>query len=200
LRAELTGLMQESALLTGLGLAETVQAGGNSSAAAPAAVFAAVEENTEALATTLEPDDTATADEFAELWAGHIEDFEAYATALVEDDAQGIQDAEDALVQFRDDVGELLADRYPAFTKEQVAEELVDHTDSMLAYIDASVREAGDIADDVEETNQLEDQPSEAPQLLREAALASRLAARTLARGVTAPDTGEQSTTTTTAA
>jgi hypothetical protein len=187
-RAELTGLLQESALLTGIGLAEAVQAGGDTSAPTPAAIFNAVADNTQAIADTLEPDDTATSSQFADLWTSHIQDFEDYATALVNDDAQGIQDAEDALVQFRDDVGELLADKYPAFTKEQVAEELVDHTDSMLAYIDASVREAGDIADDVEETNQVEDRPSEAPGLLRDAALAARLAARTLARGVTAPE------------
>lgn len=191
LRAELTGLLQESALLTGLGLSETIQAGGDASAPGPAGVLDAVEDNTDALASTVLPDDVGAAASFAGLWNDHIDAFEQYTTALVEDDAAGIQAAEDALVQFRDDIGELLAEAYPAFTKEQVAEELVDHTDSILAFVDASVREAGDLADDVEETNQMEDAPSEAPGLLREAATAARLAARTLTRGMTAPTASE---------
>ncbi len=186
LRAELTALIQESVLLTGLGLAETVQAGGDASAPGPAGVLDAVADNSQELGDALEPDDEDAADEFAGLWDDHIAAFEAYTTALVDDDAEGLESSQDALVTFRDDLGELLAERYPAFTQEQVAEELVDHTDSLLAYVDASVREAGDLADDVEETNQLDDAPSEAPGLLREASLAGRLAARTLARGVTA--------------
>jgi hypothetical protein len=186
LRAELTGLFQESALLTGLALAETVQAGGDSGAPGPAGVLEAVAENTEALADAIEPDDSGAAQELAELWTGHIEDFEAYAAALVGDDAAGIQSSQQALVAFRDDVGDLLAERY-AFTREQVAEELVVHTDSILAYTDALVREAGDLAEGVEETSEVSDTPSEAPALLREAALAMRQVARTMTGGLTAP-------------
>jgi hypothetical protein len=181
LRADLTSLLQESALLTGLGLAETVQAGGNAAAPGPAGVFAAVDENTQALAETIEPDTAAAAAEFATVWAGHIEDFAQYATALVNDDAEGIQAAQDALVVFRDDIGELLANRYPGFTKEQVAEELVDHTDSILAFADALVAERTDptFADT--------DGVPESPSLLRTAALNMRLAARSLTGGLTAP-------------
>lgn len=187
LRADLTALLQESALLTGLGLAETVQADGDSSAPGPAGVLEAVEENTDALAELLDLGDESATEEFADLWNGHVDAFERYATALVENDAQGIQTSQDALEQFRDDVGRLLAEAHPGFTQEQVAEELVDHTDTLLAFVDASVREEGDLADEVEETGQLEDAPSEAPGLLREAARVARLAARTLSGGLTAP-------------
>ena len=171
LRAELTGLLQESALLTGLALAETVAADGNSDAPGPAGVLAAVEENTRALADAMEPDDEAAADEFADLWAGHIDTFEAYATALVADDAAGLTAARESLIAFRDDLGALLAERYPAFTQQQVAEELVGHTDSILSFVDALVTE------DV----------NEAPARLREAAEVMRLTARTLTGGLLAP-------------
>jgi hypothetical protein len=185
LRADLTGELQESALLTGLGLNAIVRADGDAAGASD--IRAVIDENTDDLAATMEPEDEATAAEFAQLWSGHIDAFEQYATALVGDDAQGIQDSQDALVQFRDDVGELLAADYPGFTQEQVAEELVDHTDSMLAYADALVREAGDLAEGVEETGSVADTPSEAPALLRAAALNMRLAARSLTGGLTAP-------------
>jgi hypothetical protein len=185
LRSDLASLIQESALLTGLGLAETVQAGGDAAAPGPAGVLEAVAQNTEDLADVVLPDDGAGAAEFARLWDGHVDAFERYASALVGEDAEGIQTAQDDLVAFRDEIGALLADRYPGLTEEAVAEELVDHTDSILAFVDASVREAGELADAVEESSQVEDAPSEAPQLLREAALAARLVARTLARGLT---------------
>jgi hypothetical protein len=184
LRAELTGLLQESALLTGLALAETVQAG-DSAAAGPAGVLEAVDENTAALAEVMEPDSSAAAEDFAAFWTSHIESFEAYITALIEDDAEGIQTSQADLVTFRDDVGELLAERYPAFTKEQVAEELVDHTDSILAYADALVLESGGLVPGQEPPS--EGQAIESPGLLREAAAAMRLAARTLVGGLTAP-------------
>ena len=187
LRSELTALMQESVMLTSIGLAETIHEGGDATAPSPAGVFEAVTENTDELADTIEPDDSVAAAEFARLWDGHIDDFIQYTTALVGDDAAGIEDAQESLVQFRDDLGEVLAETYPSFTKEQVAEELVDHTDSVLAFVDASVREAGDLADEVEETSEVEDAPAEAPGLLREAAGAARLAARTLTGGLTAP-------------
>jgi len=197
LRSDLTSLMQESALLTALDLQEIVDAGG---ARSDSGTRAAVDENTQELAETIEPDSAASADEFVELWSGHVDDFESYAIALVQDDAQGIEDAQASLVTFRDDIGEVLADSYPGFTKEQVAEQLVDHTDSMLAYADALVREAGDLAEGVEETSQVTDTPSEAPELLREAALNMRLAARTLTAGITAPEAGEEEAATTTTA
>ncbi len=217
LRADLTGLMQESALLTGLALTETVQAGGDANAPGPTDVFAAVDENTAALADLIFPDDVNAANAFTRIWGDHIESFEDYTVAKLGDDAEGIQDAEAALVRFRDDIGALLADRYPALTMEAVAEELVGHTDSMLAYADAVVAEEpvsgstvpaasggpttttvpappggpttttvppegeGPTADEAEPTD------PEAPGLLREAALAMRLAARTFAGGLTAP-------------
>jgi hypothetical protein len=183
LRADLTGLMQESVLLTGMGLAELVTGGDSSPASA--GYFESVAANTQDLAAAVEPDDEAAAAEFAELWDGHIQDFQDYAVALAGDDAQGIEDAQDALVQFRDDLGAVLEEDYPGVTQEMVAEELVDHTDSMLAYADALVREAGDLAEGVEETSEVQDVPSDAPALLREAALSARLAARTLTRGLT---------------
>ena len=193
LRSELTGELQESTLLTGLGLSAIVRASGDVTASPDASeIRAVIDQNTDELAATMEPDDEASAAEFAQLWSGHIDAFEQYTTALVNDDAQGIQDAQDALVQFRDDVGELLAENYPAFTKEQVAEELVDHTDSVLAYADALVREAGDLAEGVDETESVTDTPSEAPSLLRTAALNARLAARSLTGGLTAPASSDE--------
>jgi len=175
LRAELTGLMQESALLTGLALAEVVEADGDAGAPGPAGVLAAVDENTVALSETVVPDDDVAQAAFGEVWSSHIGDFVDYTTALVGDDAAGIDDARAELAGFRDDLGLLLSDLYPALTKEAVAEELVPHTDSILAYADARVAEAAG-AD-----------PVESAQLLREAALAMRLAARTFAAGMTAP-------------
>lgn len=175
LRAELTGLMQESALLTGLALAEVVQADGDASAPGPVGVLAAIDENTVALAETMELSDSAAQDAFAEIWGGHIDDFVDYTTALIGDDAAGIDSAQADLVAFRDELGELLAGEYPALTKEAVAEELVPHTDSILAYADARVAEAAGA------------EPVESAELLREAALAMRLAARTFTAGLTAP-------------
>jgi hypothetical protein len=78
-------------------------------------------------------------------------------------------------VTFRDDLGQVLADAYPAFTKEAVAEELVPHTDSIVAYADAVVAES------------LGAESIESPSLLRAAGLAMRLAARYFAGGLTAP-------------
>jgi hypothetical protein len=184
LRADLSSLLQESAMLTALDLMEIVEAGG---AASGSQTRATIDESTEALAGTILPDSTAAAQEFADLWSGHIDDFEQYTTALVNDDAQGIEDAQDAIVAFRDDIGEVLSEEYEGFTTELVAEELVDHTDTILAYADALVREAGDLAGGVEETSQVTDAPTEAPDLLREAALAARVAGRSLALGITAP-------------
>ncbi len=175
LRAELTGLMQESALLTGLAVSETVEADGDATAPGPAGVLDAVEENTEALSEAMEPEDEPARDAFAEIWRAHIDEFMAYTTALVGDDAAGMASAREELVVFRDDLGELLAQGYPALTKEAVAEEMVPHTDSILAYADARVAEAAGA------------EPIESAQLLREAALAMRLAARTFAAGLTAP-------------
>ena len=176
LRAELTGLMQESALLTGLGLAETVQSDGDSSAPGPAGVLEAVDENTIALAEVMVPDEQGQRDAFGEAWGSHIGDFEDYTTALLGDDAAGIQDALDELVIFRDDIGVILADTYPAFSKEAVAEELVPHTDSIVAYADALVVESLGDAEEIE-----------SPTLLRAAALAMRQAARYFAGGLSAP-------------
>lgn len=175
LRADLTGLMQESALLTGLGLSEIVQADGDSAAAGPVGVFAAVDENTVALAEAFLPEDQAQRDVFDEIWGSHIAAFEDYTTAVLADDAEGIQAADDAIVTFRDDLGVVLADTYPAFTKEAVAEELVPHTDSIVAYADALVAES------------LGADPIESPTLLRAAGLAMRLAARYFTGGLTAP-------------
>ncbi len=175
LRADLTGLLQESALLTGLALAETVAADGDAAAPGPAGALAAVEANTVALSVAMEPDDEPARVAFAEIWRGHIDDFVDYTTAVVGDDAAGIERSSAALEVFRDDLGLLLSDRYPALTKEAVAEELVPHTDSILAYADARVAEAAGA------------EPVESAQLLREAALAMRLAARTFALGLTTP-------------
>jgi hypothetical protein len=199
MRADLTWLMQESALLTGLEQHQIVQAG---NAAGGADTRASLDENAQEIADVIEPDDSGAAADFADLWSGHLDDFEAYTVALLGDDAQGIQDSQAALVQFRDDVGEVLAGSYPGFTQEQVAEELVDHTDSILAYADALVREAGDLAAGVDETSQVTDEPSEAPALLRTAALNMRLAARSLTGGLTAPASteGDEAATTTTEA
>lgn len=167
LRAELTGLMQESALLTSLLVAETVQADGDAGAPGPAGVRTAVDENTADLADAI---DTASSEEFVQLWSGHVDSFVDYTTAILADDAEGIQASQDALVQFRDDVGELLAEDHPGFTKEQVAEELVDHTESILAVADAFATD-----------------PASGPPLVREAAQIMRLAARSLTAGLTAP-------------
>lgn len=175
LRAELTALMQESALLTGLALAEVVEADGDASAPGPTGVLAAVDENTEALADVLEPDDVGGAASIVAAWSNHIEAFVAYTTALVDDDAAGIADARSELAAFRDEFGRLVSGSYPALTEEAVAEELVPHTDSILAYADARVAEAAGA------------EPVESAQLLREAALVMRLAARTFAGGLTAP-------------
>ena len=175
LRAELTGLMQESALLTGLAVTEAVEADGDATAPGPAGVLDAVEENTDALSEAMEPEDEPARDAFAEIWGAHIDEFMAYTTALVDDDAAGLASAREELAVFRDDLGELLAQGYPALTKEAVAEELVPHTDSILAYTDARVAEAAGA------------EPIESAQLLREAALAMRLAARTFTAGLTAP-------------
>ena len=175
LRADLTGLLQESALLTGLALAETVAADGDAAAPGPAGPLAAGEGNTVALSAAMEPDDEPARAEFAEIWRGHIDDFVAYTTAVVGDDAAGIERSSAALEVFRDDLGLMLSDRYPGLTKEAVAEELVPHTDSILAYADARVAEAAG------------EEPVESAQLLREAALAMRLAARTFALGLTTP-------------
>jgi len=175
LRAELTGLMQESALLTGLALAELVEADGDAAAPGPAGVLAAVDENTVALSEVMEPTDEAAQAEFGEVWGSHIGDFVDYTTALVDDDAAGIDAAQAQLEGFRDDLGVLLSNRYPALTKEAVAEEMLPHTESILAYADARVAEAAGA------------EPIESAQLLREAALAMRLAARTFAGGLTAP-------------
>ena len=175
LRAELTGLMQESALLTGLAVTEAVEADGDATAPGPAGVLDAVGENTDALSEAMEPEDEPARAAFAEIWGAHIDEFMAYTTALVDDDAAGLANAREELAVFRDDLGELLAQRYPALTKEAVAEELVPHTDSILAYTDARVAEAGGA------------EPVESAQLLREAALAMRLAARTFTAGLTAP-------------
>ena len=175
LRADLTGLMQESALLTGLGLSELVEAGGNRAAPGPAGVLAAVDENTVALAESFMADDAEGRDAFGQVWGDHITAFEDYTTAVLGDDAAGIRAADDAIVTFRDDLGQVLADAYPAFTKEAVAEELVPHTDSIVAYADAVVAES------------LGAEPIESPSLLRAAGLAMRLAARYFAGGLTAP-------------
>ncbi len=175
LRAELTGLMQESALLTGLALAGIVEADGNAGDPGPAGVLAAVEENTVALAAVMEPDDVGAEASFVAAWSDHIDAFVDYTTARVNDDAAGIDAAQGELVVFRDDLGVLLSSRYPALTKEAVAEELVPHTDSILAYADARVAEASGA------------EPVESARLLREAALAMRLAARTITGGLTAP-------------
>jgi hypothetical protein len=175
LRAELTGLMQESALLTGLAVSETVEADGDATAPGPAGVLDAVEENTVALSEAMEPEEGPARDAFVEIWRAHIDEFMAYTTALVDDDATGMASAREELVVFRDDLGELLAQGYPALTKEAVAEELVPHTDSILAYTDARVAEAAGA------------EPIESAQLLREAALAMRLAARSFTAGLTAP-------------
>ena len=175
LRSELTGLLQESALLTGLALAEIVEADGNAAAPGPAGVLAAVEENTVALAGVMEPDDVGAEASFVVVWSDHIDAFVDYTTALVNDDAAGIDAAQGELVVFRDDLGVLLSSRYPALTKEAVAEELVPHTDSILAYADARVAEASGA------------EPVESARLLREAALTMRLAARTITGGLTAP-------------
>jgi hypothetical protein len=171
LRADLTGLLQESAMLTGLAIAETVQADGVATAPGPAGVRVALDDNTADLAAAIEPEDDAAAGRFAGLWSRHLDAFEEYTTAVIADDAEGIQAARDALVAFRDDVGALLAEGYPGFTQPQVAEELVDHTDSILAVADAYA------ADD----------PSGAPAAVRLAALNMRLAARSLTGGLTAP-------------
>ena len=175
LRADLTGLMQESALLTGLALSEIVQADGDSSAPGPRGVLAAIDENTVALAEAMVPEDEAERDAFGEVWGGHIGDFEDYITAVMADEAAGIQEAEDAIVTFRDDLGVVLSDTYPAFTREAVAEELVPHTDSIIAVADALVAEADGAT------------PIESPDLLRAAALAMRDAARYFAGGLSAP-------------
>ncbi|HEY8058840.1 MAG TPA: hypothetical protein VID94_08810, partial [Acidimicrobiales bacterium] len=134
-----------------------------------------VDENTIALAEAMEPDDDAQRDAFGEAWGGHIGDFEDYTTAVLADDAAGIQEAEDAIVAFRDDLGVILSDSYPAFTREAVAEELVPHTDSIIALADALVAEADGAT------------PIESPDLLRAAALAMRDAARYFTGGLTAP-------------
>jgi hypothetical protein len=176
--------MQESALLTGFDVMELVQSGGQPTGTGTRAT---IDENTEALAETIEPDSSASAQEFADLWSGHIDQVENYTIALINDDAEGIEAAQDAIVTFRDDIGRVLSDSYEGFTREQVAEILVDHTDSLLAYADALVGEAGDLAEGVEETSEVTDTPSEGPELLREAALAARLAARSLTLGITAP-------------
>lgn len=175
LRAELTDLMQESALLTSLALAEVVQSDGDASAPGPVDVLAAVEDNTTALAQAMALSDAADQAAFVEIWNGHIDDFVGYTTALLGDDAAGIETARTGLDTFRDAIGELLSGEYPALTQEAVAEELVPHTDSILAYANARVAEAGGA------------EPVESAALLREAALAMRLAARTFTGGITAP-------------
>jgi len=175
LRADLTGLMQESALLTTLAIAEAVEADGDAAAPGPAGVLAAIEENTDALAALMEPDDVGGEASFVAVWGDHIDAFMGYTTALVDDDAEGIVANEEALVEFRDELGDLVAGSYPALTPEAVAEEMVPHTDSILAYADARVAEAAGA------------EPVESAQLQRDAALAMRLAARTFAGGLTAP-------------
>lgn len=174
-RAELTGLFQESGYLTGLALEEIVLAGGDPAGPDVQGVLGALDINTADLAAVMEPDDAVAAGEFEALWAGHIDDFVDYTVAQFEGDAPGIAAAEDALDQFRDEMGNLLATRYPAFTTAAVAEELVPHVDTMLAYADAVV--AGAEVDGV---------PT-APALLRDAALALRATARTIAAGITVP-------------
>lgn len=173
LRAELTGLIQESALLSGLAMAETVEAGGDPTAPGPTGVRAALDETTDALAQAMEPDDALAATQFGQIWDAQIQAYADYTQAVVADDAAGTAAAEEAIVAFRDDLGELLAERYSGLTKEGVAEELVPLTDALLAYADAL---------DAEATGA---ETIESPAVLREAALAARLAARTLTRGIT---------------
>jgi len=161
LRAELSGLFQESAYLTGLGLAQVGAAGGQG--AAPQGTLAAVGDNTADLAETLQLEGAAASD-FTDLWDGHVQLFVDYLGARLANDAAGAQTAEAELDTFRDQLGEVVAEGHAGLSVEAVAEELVPHVDSMLAYADALA------ADD-----------DTSPTLLREAGLAMTDIGRALA-------------------
>ncbi len=177
LRAELTGLMQESALLTGLALAEIVEADGDAAAPGPAGVLAAVDENTVALSEAMEPTDEAAQAEFGEVWGSHIGDFVDYTTALVDDDAAGIDAAQAPAGGVP---GRSRASCCPTATRPS------PRRPWPRSWCPTPSRSWPTPTPRVAEAAGAE--PIESAQLLREAALAMRLAARTFAGGLTRTD------------
>lgn len=177
LRADLTAQLQESALLTGLLLEEIAANGGNAGAPGPAGVRSALTENNTTLGETLEPGNPEAAAEMADLLDTRIDLFVDYTIARLQGSATGLEEAEDALDELRDQIGARLAEDFPV-SAPAVAEELVPHVESILAFADAVVAESagGEAA-----------QEPESPALLRDAGLATRLTARTLAGLLTAP-------------
>lgn len=167
LRADLTGLLQEHVYLVGLGLAELIQASGDVSGPAVQGTFDSVDDNASDLSLSLE-DDPSAAQELLDLWREHVTYFQDYTIGRFIGDATRIEQARSDLAAWRDDVGRLLAQKYDGLSKEAIAEELVPHVDSVLAYADATA--ISDVT---------------AAGLLRQAAQVMPDVARTLAAAIT---------------
>jgi hypothetical protein len=170
-RSDLTALFQESVYLLGLGLDELAA---TEDAADPEveATFRAVDANAVELAGTLQDDP----DEFLGLWRDHITMIREYEIATQAGDAPGIDQSRESLEAWRDDVGNVLEEDYntlpdgTTLSHEAIAEALVPHVDTILAYADAvAARE------------------HTASELLRAAAAAMPDLARTLAGATAAP-------------
>jgi hypothetical protein len=170
-RSDLTALFQESVYLLGLGLDELAA---TEDAADPEveATFRAVDANAVELAGRLQDDP----DEFLGLWRDHITMIREYEIATQAGDAPGIDQSRESLEAWRDDVGNVLEEDYntlpdgTTLSHEAIAEALVPHVDTILAYADAvAARE------------------HTASELLRAAAAAMPDLARTLAGATAAP-------------
>jgi len=178
LRAELTGLLQESALLSGMYIEEIIENGGNPSAPLPASVRQALADNSTGIGATMEPDDQQAAIEISELLDQRIDLFADYTVGLIDGSIPEVAAAEDGLDALRDEIGLVIARDYPGVSAPAVAEELVPHIETILAFADAAVEESQDPGAAAEPTS---------PDDLREAALAARLTARTIAVLLTTP-------------
>jgi hypothetical protein len=137
-RSDLTALFQESVYLLGLGLDELAV---TEDVADPEvdATFRAVDANAVELAGLLQDDP----DEFLGLWRDHITMIQEYEIATQAGDAPGIDQSRQELEAWRDDVGNVLEEDYntlpdgTTLSHEAIAEALVPHVDTILAYADA---------------------------------------------------------------
>ena len=135
LRASLTAQLQEHVYLAGIAVYTAVAAPDFFEAAA-----ATLDRNSVELSESIGSvygDDAAEA--FLELWRTHIGFFVDYTNARAAGDAEGQQEAMEALRGYREDFGAFLESANPNLTKEAVVEELEPHVTTVFAAIDAVV-------------------------------------------------------------
>jgi len=139
LRAGLTALLQEHVYLAGAATHAALTGGDFDGAAA------ALDGNSQSLAGAIgSVYGDAAGSAFLELWRTHIGFFVEYTVGTAEGDEAKVAAAVEALDQYRTDFGAFLAAANPNFTVEAVAEELIPHTATVFAFIDAQAAGSAD--------------------------------------------------------